>query len=200
MEKNSKQLYPEQITDEELGKYSYRNFEGKIMLIDTIEKCRQALSEISNERLFGFDTETKPSFRKGQKHKVALLQLSTGEKAYLFRLNIIGLPAGLAELLSDERIIKVGAAIHDDIKFLQSRRQFKPSGFIDLQTLATLNGIKNLGLKKLSAIVLGFKISKKQQVTDWEAGVLSGPQLLYAATDAWICYEIYKELSLNGIS
>ena len=143
---------------------------------------------------FGFDTETKPSFKKGIVHKVSLLQLSTDSEAYLFRLNLIGLPNELAAILSDRQIIKTGAAIHDDIKLLQIRRKFVQEGFVELQTMVGEFGIKDIGLEKMAAIILGFKISKRQQVTDWDSKVLTEAQILYAATDAWICYEIYRTL------
>lgn len=198
METNSRSIFPEEISDEELSSYSCRSFSGEIVLVDTIERFREVLPELRKNRVYGFDTETRPAFRKGQKNSVALLQLSTATRAFLFRLNLIGLPAGLAEILSDQNSIKAGVAIHDDIKFLQSRRQFNPGGFIDLQPVAVENGIKNLGLKKMAAIFLGFRISKKQQVTDWEAATLSEAQMIYAATDAWICHEIYFRLKENG--
>ena len=195
---NSERVYPAEITNEELAGFSYRSFEGEILVIDTIEKFYCALPELSASKIWGFDTETRPSFKKGRMNTVALLQLANDSKAFLVRLNMIGLPAELAGLLADSSVVKAGAAIHDDIKFLQQRRKFTPAGFTDLQSVATENGIRNLGLKKLAAIVLGFKISKRQQVTDWEARELSPQQIIYAATDAWICYEMYMELSMNG--
>lgn len=194
MERNRK-VYHEQISDEDLSKYSCRSFEGEIELIDTPAKLDRAITSLSSEKILGFDTETKPSFRKGKKNKVALLQLATDTKAFLFRLNFLGLPDPVGKILSDTTIIKAGVAIHDDIKFLMEHRPFVPAGFTDLQLMAQNKGIKNIGLRKLSAIALGFKISKKQQVTDWEARALTGKQLLYAATDAWICYELFMELS-----
>jgi len=198
MEMSSESIFPDQISDEELNSYVCRSFGGEIVLVDTPDKLMEILPELRRIRTFGFDTETRPAFRKGQKNKVALLQLSTSTKAFLFRLNTLGLPHGLAEILSDKDTIKAGVAIHDDIKFLQSRRNFTPAGFIDLQSVAVENGIKNLGLKKLAAIFLGFRISKKQQVTDWEAETLSEAQLIYAATDAWICHEIYGKIRESG--
>ena len=149
------------------------------------------MREIEQIKILGFDTETRPSFKKGQRHKVSLLQLADDRSAWLFRLNMIGLPPELAAMLADPDIIKIGVAIHDDIKALRNLRPFEPGGFVDLQTVVADHGIKQLGLKKLSAIVLGFSISKSQQVSNWEAPALTEPQQLYAATDAWVCRRIY---------
>jgi ribonuclease D len=152
---------------------------------------------LSGEELLGFDTETKPTFKKGRKNKVSLIQLSTGTLACLFRINKLGLPDELIDLLSDPGVIKAGVAVHDDIRFLKGVKKFEPSGFIDLQTFVKDYGIQSSGLKKLAAIVLGFRISKRQQVTDWEANQLTEAQEIYAATDAWVCHQIYKKLT-NG--
>jgi ribonuclease D len=129
---------------------------------------------------------------------VSLIQLSTENLACLFRINKIGIPDELIDLLSDSLVIKAGVAVHDDIRFLSGVRRFKPNGFIDLQNYVKDFGIQSSGLKKLSAIILGFRISKRQQVTDWEAEELSEAQQVYAATDAWVCHQIYKKLLVNG--
>ena len=147
-----------------------------------------------NSRILGFDTETKPSFKKGRKNKVSLVQLSNSELACLIRINKIGIPKELTDLLANPDITKVGVAIHDDIKYLSHIKHFTPQGFIDLQQYVKEFGIECSGLKKLAAIVLGIRISKRQQVTDWEASELSDPQIIYAATDAWVCHEIYHRL------
>ena len=188
--------YNETINDDELKKLPLLQFEGEVTLIDDIPKFRQAIDEISRCRILGFDTETKPSFKKGRRYKVSLLQLADERHAWLFRLNMIGLPEELARLLEDEKITKVGVAIHDDIKALQSLAPFEPDGFLDLQTVVRDHGITQLGLKKLSALILGYRISKSQQTSNWEATALTGPQQIYAATDAWVCRQIY--LALNG--
>jgi len=193
MERLSSQ-FKDSVSDEELKALEYRSFNGEIFLIDSIEKFYEVLPRLRSYSTFGFDTETKPSFKKGIVHKVSLLQLSTGSEAFLFRLNLIGLPNELAAILSDRQITKTGAAIHDDIKLLQIRRKFVQEGFVELQTMVGEFGIKDIGLKKMAAIILGFKISKRQQVTDWDSKVLTEAQILYAATDAWICYEIYRTL------
>jgi ribonuclease D len=187
--------FDESVTDEDLKKLPVVQFEGSVKLIDSIQKFRQALSEISRCKILGFDTETRPSFKKGTRHKVSLLQLADDRNAWLFRLNMIGLPPELTALLASPDIIKVGVAVHDDIKALRHLEPFEPGGFVDLQTVVAAHGIKQLGLKKLSAIILGFSISKSQQTSNWEAPGLTLPQQVYAATDAWVCRRIYMQLN-----
>lgn len=187
--------YKENISTEEIKELDLSWFEGDIYLIDSMEKFRDVLPRLSRSKMLGFDTETKPSFKKGRKNKVSLIQLADDKIAYLFRVNKIGIPAELAAILSDPAVIKCGVAIHDDIKLLSGIRKFNPSGFIDLQPFVKKYGIDSSGLKKLAAIVLGFRISKRQQVTDWEAVILSEAQMIYAATDAWVCYQIYNKLT-----
>jgi ribonuclease D len=190
--------YRENISAEELKDYDLSWFTGKIVLVDSPEKFEGIIAKLAKHKVLGFDTETRPSFRKGRKNKVSLIQLSAGNIAYLFRINKIGIPDQLADILADPGIVKAGVAIHDDLRFLKSIRKFEPDGFIDLQKFVKEFGIDSSGLKKLSAIVLGFRISKRQQVTDWEASELTEAQQIYAATDAWVCYEIYRKL-INGI-
>lgn len=188
--------FNESINDDELRKLPLLQFEGRITLIDTPDKFRRAMDDIGKPDLLGFDTETRPSFKKGRRYRVALLQLADERRAWLFRLNMIGLPPELAALLADNSVIKTGVAIRDDLKALKSLMHFEPRGFIDLQNMVADHGIKELGLKKLTAITLGHTISKSQQVSNWEAPALTDPQQLYAATDAWVCRQIY--LALNG--
>ncbi|MCU0378639.1 MAG: 3'-5' exonuclease domain-containing protein 2 [Bacteroidales bacterium] len=183
--------YNESVSDEDLKKLPVSQFEGRVTLVDNMTRFHKVMPQLSKPGILGFDTETKPSFKKGQRHKVSLLQFADDHNAWLFRLNMIGLPEELAAMLSDPKIIKVGVAIHDDIKALRHLRHFEPGGFIDLQTVVTEHGIKQLGLKKLSALILGFSISKSQQVSNWEAPALTESQMAYAATDAWVCRRIY---------
>jgi ribonuclease D len=168
-----------------------------VTVIEDPDHVPEIVEKLQKEKAIGFDTETKPSFKKGRKNKVALLQLATLDKAYLFRLSDIGLPAMLRDFLSEGRIMKTGVAISDDIKGLREWGEFKPGGFIELQEMVKDFGIISMGLKKLTAIILGFTISKRQQVTNWENEKLSDAQLIYAATDAWVCNLIYRQL-LNG--
>ena len=190
-------IYKENLTVEELAEHEVSWFKGEIVLIDNLKTFYEVFPRLLGSDLLGFDTETRPTFKKGKRNTVSLIQLSTEFLACLIRINKIGIPDELASLLSDPSVIKAGVAVHDDIKFLKSVKKFNPEGFVDLQNVVKDFGIQSAGLKKLSAIVLGFRISKRQQVTDWEAEKLSEAQMVYAATDAWVCYQIYRKLR-NG--
>jgi ribonuclease D len=187
-------IYKENLTVEELAGHEVSWFKGEIVLVDNLKTFYEVFPRLLGTDLLGFDTETRPTFKKGKRNTVSLIQLSTEFLACLIRINKIGIPDELALLLSDPSIIKAGVAVHDDIKFLKNVKKFNPEGFIDLQNVVKDFGIQSTGLKKLSAIVLGFRISKRQQVTDWEAEKLSEAQMVYAATDAWVCYQIYRKL------
>jgi ribonuclease D len=189
--------YQESISIEEISEHELSWFKGEIVIVDDMRTFHEVFPRLLGEELLGFDTETRPTFKKGKKNKVSLIQLSTGTLACLFRINKLGLPDELIYLLSDPGVIKAGVAVHDDIRFLKGVKKFDPSGFVDLQNFVKDFGIQSSGLKKLAAIVLGFRISKRQQVTDWEAEELSQPQQIYAATDAWVCHQIYQKLT-NG--
>jgi ribonuclease D len=183
------------ITDEELSELPLSIFEGKIHLVEKVEEFTAAVNYLKRQPILGFDTETRPAFKKGQSHQVALLQLSTADEAFLFRTNMIGISPGLIKILSSPSILKIGVAIRDDIKILQKIAPFKPGGFVELQEMVKLFGIENFSLKKLAAIVHGVRISKSQRLTNWEATVLTEQQQAYAATDAWIAYMIYIGLT-----
>jgi ribonuclease D len=189
--------YQENISVEELAEFELSWFKGEIVLVDDLATFHEVFPRLLGRDLLGFDTETKPNFKKGRKNSVSLIQLSTGDLACLFRINKIGIPDELIRLLSDPSVIKAGVAVHDDIRFLKGVKKFTPGGFTDLQGFVKDFGIQSSGLKKLAAIVLGFRISKRQQVTDWEAETLTEAQMVYAATDAWVCYQIYRKL-VNG--
>lgn len=187
-------MFKESISKEELIELPLRWFDGEIQVIEELEQMDEAMEFLSVQSLLGFDTETRPAFKKGVFHKVALLQLATTDKAFLIRVNKLGVPPQIVELLSNPHIIKPGVAIRDDIKGLQAISKFRPQGFVELQDYAREVGIQNFSLKKLAAIVLGFRISKSQQLSNWESANLSEAQKIYAATDAWTSYEIYKTL------
>jgi ribonuclease D len=172
-----------------------RKFEGQIHLIENVQQFHSIKSLLKSCSEFGFDTETRPSFRKGTINKVALLQMATHEHAFIFRLNKIGLPGFLRFILEDSKITKIGVAIRDDLKAINRISPLQPDGFIDLQQYVTNFNIGDKSLKKITAQVLGFRISKRFQTSNWEEETLSLQQLEYAATDAWVCLEIYKKLN-----
>lgn len=187
-------MFAATISKEALRELPTGQFKGNIHLIEDIDQATEACISLSAETMVGFDTETKPSFTKGTTHKVSLLQLSTSTNAYLFRLNKIGLPTCLIHILSNPGLLKIGIAIRDDIRHLKGVRPFKADGFLEMQEYVRQFGIENSGLSKLTGIVLNFRISKSQQLTNWENEVLTEPQQLYAATDAWAALEVYKAL------
>lgn len=189
-------MFVSKIKPEEIEKLDIASFNGETHIIDSLDKeFDNAIRYLKNKNIIGFDTETRPCFSPNQpKYGTALLQLSGAEKAFLFRINKIGMQPKLCRILADNKIIKVGAAVADDIKGLQKYQNFKPGGFVDLQKIVGDYGIKDKSVKKMSAIILGVRISKTQQLSNWEAENLSEPQQRYAATDAWICREMYKKL------
>lgn len=188
-------MFEESITKEALAELPLHAFDGKIVLVDRIDQLEAAVKYLKKQDILGFDTETKPSFKRGQVNKVALLQLSTSEKAFIFRINKLGLPDELKAILADPEIGKIGVAIRDDIKALQKINRFVPSGFVELQDEVKEYGIQDFSLKKITGIVLGFRISKSQRLSNWEAEHLTDAQLSYAATDAWVSCEIFNSLT-----
>lgn len=182
------------ITSEEIVDLPIITFDGEIIVVDNLEKFEEVIAELFKHDFVGLDTETRPSFQKGHQYQVSLLQVFCGDKCYLFRLNMIGFPDALRLWLENDKITKVGLSLRDDIRELRKKKDMNPQGFIDLQEIAQNYGIEALSLKKIGAIVLGGHISKKQQLSNWEAETLTDKQQVYAATDAWACLEIYNAL------
>jgi len=182
------------ITKEELNKLPIKSFDGNIHIVDTAEKVKQAVTFLQNYGAIGFDTETKPVFKKGQTNGVAILQLSTATDAFIFKLKKIHLPELLISILSSNEILKIGVAIRDDIIALKNINNFEPNSFVELQKYVEQFDIESFSLQKLAAIVLGFKISKSKRLSNWEAKILHKAQLNYAATDAWASLRVYQEL------
>ena len=189
-------MFIESISPEDLGKLEYASFPGRIHVIDSVgAEFNRAIAYLRSQKVIGFDTETRPCFGPNQpRYGVSLLQLSGPEKAYLFRVKNMGMHRRLCNILADKRIVKVGAAIHDDIRGLQKLHDFQADGFVDLQKIVAEYGIRDKSVKKMTAIILGFRISKTQQLSNWEAETLSEAQCKYAATDAWVCREMYLKL------
>ena len=157
------------ISNEELNALPLSSFEGDIQLITDIKKLRNAVSELGDHEIIGFDTETRPSFTKGQRYSVSLLQMAIPKKVFLIRLNHTGLTDELRSLLENDEILKAGVGIRDDIKALQKLNSFSPDGFVELATIAKNAGIEVESVKKLAGLVLGFRISKSAQTSNWEA-------------------------------
>ena len=187
-------MYQNEISKEEVSTLELIQYEGPITVIDSLEAFEQAIEQIALEPVLGFDTETRPSFKKGKVYPTSLVQISSLEQAWIIRVNRIGYPGALLELLSDDTPLKIGLGLQDDLRRLRADFQFEPRGFLDLQHYVAAFRIEEKGLKKISGIVLNRRISKSQQVSNWDADVLSEAQLRYAATDAWICLMIYNSL------
>ena len=188
-------VYVESISNEEVSQLPIGAFRGKIVVVDRPEDVASACEQLRQNPLIGFDTETRPSFTKGHTNKVSLLQLSIADTAYLFSLNRIGFPETLRALLSSRDHAKIGVGVYDDVRGLRALHRFQPQNFIELQNVAPRYGITEKSLRKLAAIILHFRISKAQRLSNWEAQQLTPAQQLYAATDAWVGREIYIGLS-----
>ncbi len=182
------------IEPDEINALPLTSFGGTIHVINTPEEADAAVKILKRHKYIGFDTETRPTFKKGNLNPVSLLQLSTQREAFLFRLNKLGNHAGLCRILSSKNVIKIGAAIHEDIRSVRNVLTCELDGIIDLQEIVKNYGIENLGVKKLAGIVLGIRISKSQQLSNWDAEELTDAQQSYAATDAWVTLEIYLKL------
>ena len=189
-------MYSSSISPQELNALPKAAFTGEIVVLDKLGKSfDEAVAYLSTQKVLGFDTESRPCFSNDEKpHGVSLLQLSSGERAFLFRIKKTGMPANLLDLLANGKIIKVGAAVRDDVQGLEKYHKFEARSFLDLQKMVHQYGIQDISVKKMAAIILGVKISKTQQLSNWEARQLTEPQQRYAATDAWICREMYMEL------
>lgn len=186
--------FTDKITNEQTTQLPAIEFRGEIRIVDHERDIAAACEYLGRQPLIGFDTETRPSFRPGVMYRVSLLQLSTAERCYLFRLNKIPLARPILRLLGDPGVLKIGADVGGDLRSLRQLRRFRDGGFVDLQSLAPEWGIAEKSLRKLSAIVLGKRVSKAQRLSNWEAASLTPKQQLYAATDAWVCTRIYEQL------
>lgn len=169
-------------------------FSGKIVVIQSKDEADKAVDFLLRQSVLGIDTETRPSFKKGVSHKVALLQISTEDICFLFRINYTGITESIKTLLESEKVMKVGLSLKDDIRQLTMKRNFTPGSFLDLQHVVKEMGIKDMSLQKIYANLFGKRISKGQQLSNWEIDVLTDAQKKYASTDAWACLKIYNEL------
>jgi len=190
--------FDRRISREEINELSLRKYDGPIRVIFSRDDLGSATRALKQETVLGFDTETKPAFVKGQSFPVALIQLAGGNAVYIFQLRHLGFPKRLQDILSHPGIVKAGFAPDYDLKQLKELEEFDPAGFVDLGAVAKGEGIKNHGLRGLAAVLLGFRISKQAQRSNWARTTLSPSQISYAATDAWVSREIYLRLGKNG--
>lgn len=182
------------ISKEAIAELPQATFDGHVIVINSARDCRKAMKYLMTQPIIGFDTETRPSFHKGNPHKVALLQLSTADECFLIRLNHTGLIPEIIELMESEAVLKVGLSIKDDMHSLSSLGEFSPANVVELQTYVKDFQIADNSLQKVYAIIFNERISKSQRLSNWEADTLTEPQQAYAALDAYACYRIYTHL------
>lgn len=182
------------ITKEEINALPLKAYEGPVTIVDDDEKLAKAIKELRKERILGFDTESRPSFKKGQNYPASLIQLGGEQHIWLFQISNFSTLDALWDILSDGKIIKAGVAIADDIKKLQELQDFTPAGFVEIATLSTQAGILNTGLRSLAGLLLNFRISKRAQVSNWAKSTLTDVQIQYAATDAWVSRRLYLHM------
>lgn len=191
---------PVTITKEEIAALETTVFTGRIIVIETTEEAEKAVAYLSTFQVVGFDTETKPSFKKGKSHQVSLIQISTEDTCFLFRINRTGFTDSLRHFLENGEIKKIGLSLRDDFGMLHKTAPFEPKGFVELQHYVKQFNIQDLSLQKIFAILFRLKISKSQRLSNWEADILSDGQKKYAAIDAWACLRIYKKLESEGFT
>jgi ribonuclease D len=189
-------MFIENIKNEEVNLLECSSFCGEIIVVDSQTKLNEATEYLQNQPYIGFDAEARPRFIKGSRRHISLLQFATHNKAFLIRIDILGLQKNIIDIFESEKTIKIGSGMTDDMRALKKMKHFNPVCFVDLQEYTKDFGIKDNSLRKITAIVLGFRISKSQRLSNWEKHEYTIAQKRYAATDAWVCYEIYKKLNL----
>jgi ribonuclease D len=187
-------MFAQNISKEDINLLPLGKFEGDIVIIDQISQLAAAFEAINQHAYVGFDTETKPVFVRGESNKVSLLQIAVPGQVFLVRIHLTGLTKEIIDFFENDGIKKLGVGLRDDLIFLQRIAPFEPAGFIELNQMVNTLEIEANGLRKLAAIILGFRISKNAQVSNWEAPVLNEKQLVYAATDAWVCLEMFNKI------
>ena len=191
---NPRPGFAQRMTKEEINACPMLRWEGPTHVIRTPEELHRAVRALAQESILGFDTETRPAYHKGESYLPSLLQLAGEKEVYLFQLKHLGLPTPLREILADPKVVKAGVALAYDLQELHKLAPFRPAGFVDLGNLAKKAEIKNHGLRGLAAVLLGFRIPKGAQTSNWARDVLAPAQIQYAATDAWVGRELYLKL------
>ncbi len=185
---------------EEINALPLRRYEGPVHVVRTRKQRDAAIKVLRSETLLGFDTETRPVFKKGRKpNPPSLIQLAGEEDVYVFQINLLPMDNGLLDLLADKKVIKTGVSVHDDIVGLNKLAKFKAANFIDLGEVSQKHQMQTHGLRNLAANLLGFRISKSVQCSNWAKETLTKQQVAYAATDAWVSREIYLAMHDMGL-
>ncbi len=182
------------MTKEQINACPVRKYQGRIHLVRTSEQVEQAVRQLEQEEVLGFDTETRPTFRVGQSYPPSVLQLAGEQAVYVFQLRHCRLSKALRRLLANPKIIKAGVALDRDVQELNKLAPFEPAGFVDIGKLAKQAGCMNHGLRGLASLLLEFRVSKKSRTSNWAQRTLSPAQIEYAATDAWVGRELYHKL------
>jgi len=190
----------ERIKSTEINLLPIRSYDGPVSVVRDQAGLTKALKVLAAERVLGFDTETRPAFKKGERHAPAVLQLAGASDVFVFQLTVLGFPEQLRAVLADTERLKAGVALGHDVRMLQELKTFEPAGFVDLGTLAKNAGLKNFGLRGLAAALLGVRISKKARLSNWAVKRLTPDQINYAATDAWISRELYVRFEKAGLA
>ncbi len=196
-------MFPKHITKEEINELPLRKYEGRIVLVTDPDRQEEVFEELREHAVVGFDTEARPAFKRGVHYDTSLIQLSVPSKTYLIRLNYTGISSAFTDFFANPLIKKVGISIKDDLKDLRKlcskhHLVFSPDNVLDLNDAAKRLDVHHAGVRKLTGIFLGFRVSKAQQTSNWENPKLTEPQMRYAATDAWVCLEIYQRLAYLG--
>jgi len=186
--------FERRMTKAEINACPIGRWTGPVSVVITLDDLAAASQKLAGQTLLGFDTETRPAYKKGEVYPTSLLQLATDDEVFIFQLKHLGLPKQLHEILADPAILKAGVSLEYDIRELKKLSHFEAAGFIDLGDLARDASIKNHGLRGLAAVLLGFRISKGAKTTNWSKDLLTPQQIQYAATDAWVGRELYKAL------
>ncbi len=186
--------FPQRLTKNEINACPITKWQGPVHVIRTAGELADAVRHLAKETLLGFDTETRPAFKKGESYPPSLLQLAGGQEVFIFQLQHLGLPKPLRSLLAQPEITKAGVALTYDLRELQQLAPFHPARCVDLGSMAKEAGLQNQGLRGLAAVLLGLRISKAAQTSNWARSTLTPLQILYAATDAWLSRALYQKL------
>ena len=187
-------MFPTSITKEEVMELPLSSYSGKVRIVSSMEDINEAMQVISKSSVVGFDTESRPTFKKGQIRNISLIQIATEREVFLLRMKEVGLTDSVIDFLESKSIQKIGIGLEDDKQLLNRIRRFTPTNFLDLNVQMPVIGAEKIGARNLAAMILEIRISKSAQTSNWENPTLTDKQIQYAATDAWICLEIHKKL------